>query len=349
MAEGIITNRKRISKPLINFTYTGKYKYINEGSGNWKIKFLTSGILTVANYIDIDLFLVGGGAGGRQAYNNGTGGGGGYTKTVEFKRLFNTDSYEITIGNGGNPAYDLSDTYGGDTKFRYPGTPSVDYIAEGAKGINGGCGGGNINGNGGTDGSDGGNSGGTGQGETTREFGENNGALYAGGGGGYNGLGGIGGGGNGATDSATATTPTKNTGAGGGGSNTTNNGATGGADGIVIIRNTAKVRITSQPADITTAVNTYADFTLSASGRITNYQWQFSPPNGQWSNTTLPGYNTPTLHVQALSYRNNYQYRCIVTGQKNTVTSNPATLTITGISPSSINLININDADKLRE
>lgn len=347
MAEAIIINRKRFSKPLINFTYTGKYKYINEGRGNWKIKFLTSGVLTVAEYVDVDIFLVGGGAGGRQSYNNGTGGGSGYTKTVEHKRLFSTGSYDITVGAGGTPAYSLSDTNGEDSKFRYDGS---DIVAEGGQGINGGCGGGNIDGDGGTDGSNGGNSGGTGQGTTTREFSEEDGKLYAGGGGGFNGSGGEGGGGNGATGTATATTPQKNTGSGGGGSNITDSGASAGADGIVIIRNTARVGITTQPANKTADENAYVDFTVSAYGRITGYQWQFLVPGGVWANTSLTGNKTNTLHVQALSYRNNYQYRCIITGTINSVTSNPATLTVTGVSQSSISVISvIDDMDKFRE
>ena len=45
-----------------DFTYTGNYQIISEDdSGNWKIKFLTSGIFTAMNDVLIDIFAVGGG------------------------------------------------------------------------------------------------------------------------------------------------------------------------------------------------------------------------------------------------------------------------------------------------
>ena len=47
------------------FTYTGNYQIISEDdSGNWKIKFLTSGTFTAMNDVLIDIFAVGGGGGG---------------------------------------------------------------------------------------------------------------------------------------------------------------------------------------------------------------------------------------------------------------------------------------------
>ena len=48
-----------------DFTYTGNYQIISEDdSGNWKIKFLTSGTFTAMNDVLIDIFAVGGGSGG---------------------------------------------------------------------------------------------------------------------------------------------------------------------------------------------------------------------------------------------------------------------------------------------
>ena len=48
-----------------DFTYTGNYQIILEDdSGNWKIKFLTSGTFTAMNDVLIDIFAVGGGSGG---------------------------------------------------------------------------------------------------------------------------------------------------------------------------------------------------------------------------------------------------------------------------------------------
>ena len=50
-----------------NFTYTGTYETVDDGDGNWRIKFLTSGIFTLLKpkQLLIDVFCVGGGGGGR--------------------------------------------------------------------------------------------------------------------------------------------------------------------------------------------------------------------------------------------------------------------------------------------
>ena len=45
-----------------NFTYTGEYVIVPEGdSGDWKVKFLTSGTFTATDALLIDVFAVGGG------------------------------------------------------------------------------------------------------------------------------------------------------------------------------------------------------------------------------------------------------------------------------------------------
>lgn len=46
-----------------NFTYTGTYETVDDGDGNWRIKFLTSGIFTLLKpkQLLIDVFCVGGG------------------------------------------------------------------------------------------------------------------------------------------------------------------------------------------------------------------------------------------------------------------------------------------------
>lgn len=51
-----------------------------------------------------------------------------------------------------------------------------------------------------------------------------------------------------------------------------------------------------------------------------------------WADTSAAGYNTDTLTVQALAYRNGYKYRCIITDADGVkTTSLPAALTITGV------------------
>ena len=62
-----------------SFTYTGKSRYTDEGSGNWRLELLTSGTLTLRRSVAADVFLVGGGGGGGYY---GSGGGGGYTTTA---------------------------------------------------------------------------------------------------------------------------------------------------------------------------------------------------------------------------------------------------------------------------
>ena len=48
------------------------------------------------------------------------------------------------------------------------------------------------------------------------------------------------------------------------------------------------------------------------------YQWQYRRnENASWTNTTMTGYNTATLTVGATLARNGYEYRCVLTGSKN--------------------------------
>ena len=216
------------------FTYTGTtLPVINDGSGNWRIKFITDGTFTPLVDMIIDVFLVGGGGG-----SNGThpgGGGGGYTTTQKTITLSANTPYTIVVGLGGSPGING----GASSAFGYTangGNKSTTYNG-GAGGSGGGCGAhsdGCGGGSGGSNGSNGGSncgSGGTGQGTSigTREFGEASGTLYSGGGGGngtccFDGAGGAGGGG------AAWANGTTNTGGGGGAFRS-------GGSGIVVIRN----------------------------------------------------------------------------------------------------------------
>lgn len=225
---------------LPKFTYTGNYELIEDGGGNWRIKFLTSGIFTPAKGMSVDVFLVGGGGGGRSITGSGGGGGGGYTTTVLKTSLTASTEYTVTIGAGGG---NLAN--GGATSFgSYSAAGGKNPGAMGGVGGAGGSGGGGYITSspytgyaGGSDGSDGVSGGGStpgkGQGTTTREFGESTGDLYAGGGGGnsaYSGGQGAGGDGGGGAGGQSGT-PNTGGGAGGGGSDVT------GGSGIAIIRN----------------------------------------------------------------------------------------------------------------
>lgn len=245
-----------VKNPNMTYTYTGEHEKIDDGSGNWRIKFKSSGTLKFTNLGKwdgkLDVFCVGGGcAGGSGSWdgNNGYGkaGSGGYTTTQKNVQSAANTSYSIVIGAGGQSAF----AAGGNTT-------AFGVTANGGTKLGGGSGGGaygntQVN-NGGSDGGNGdpqdaanigidhNGSPGRGQGSTTREFGEPTGTLYAGGGGaGGNGSaqahGGAGGGGNGAWNGHPQTSGETNTGGGGGGMyyGLTNVGK--GGSGIVVIRN----------------------------------------------------------------------------------------------------------------
>ena len=247
-----------VKDPNMAYTYSGTSEKIDDGSGNWRIKFKSSGTLKFTNLGKwdgkLDVFCVGGGcAGGSGNWdaNNGYGkaGSGGYTKTQKSIQVTANTAYSIVIGAGGQSAF----ASGGSTS-------ALGVTANGGTKLGGGSGGGaygnNQVNNGGSDGGNGDpqnaanigidhwGSPGKGQGTTTREFGESTGTLYAGGGGtGGNGSaqakGGSGGGGNGAYSGTNAqpTSGAANTGGGGGGMyyNLTNVGK--GGSGIAVIRN----------------------------------------------------------------------------------------------------------------
>lgn len=226
------------------FTYTGRYQLINDGKSadgtqNWRIRFLTSGVIKFAKVVEeLTVFLVGGGGSG--GGNGGGGGGGGWTKTANVTVTEDT-AYHVVVGDGGA----LSDGYA---------SSAFGVRAEGGRmggprrngyGGDGGSGGGGEFGYGGANGADGEtvtaydetHAGGKGQHYTTREFGELFGTLYAGGGGGTVHLddapekGGAGGGGD------TAQNGKPNTGGGGGAGFATASANGNGGSGIVVLRN----------------------------------------------------------------------------------------------------------------
>lgn len=229
----------------LNFEYTGQYIEIDDGQGNWRVKFLTSGTLTLKSKVTVDVFLVGGGGGAHAT--SGGGGGGGYTKTVR-KIELDVGIYQITVGAGG------VGNNGGTTNAFNQSANGGKAGAQFAAG-DGGSGGGSYTANasapfypagaGGSDGSNGGGTtahpGGVGQGTSTREFGESSGALYAGGGGGsyasgggVGAVGGDGGGGAGRNQGVYGKSGSPNTG-GGAGAGCSASGS--GGSGVVIIRN----------------------------------------------------------------------------------------------------------------
>ncbi len=106
---------------ILTFTYSGTYTLIDDGNGDWRIKFLTSGTLIITEYSGtIDVFLVGGGGGtSTDAWVGGVfrwtakGGGGHNTLASNMSILLNT-GYPIVIGAGGTGHYveNTNDTAG---------------------------------------------------------------------------------------------------------------------------------------------------------------------------------------------------------------------------------------------
>jgi hypothetical protein len=236
------------------YSYTGNSTLIDDGNGNWRIKFLTSGTFTPHFDMEIDSFLVGGGGGGGSGA--GGGGGGGYTSTQYKISLENNTAYGIIIGQGGAGGTDNGSGYNGGSTSAFGYTTLGGSYGNGwssspsCAGGNGGSGGGGgtETGTGGSGGNDGinGNAGsrgpfGTGQGTTTREFGLLSEKLYASGGGGANNGTGSNGAGNGGSSNNVGENALPNTGGGGGGSGSTGSSATyaggNGGSGIVVIRN----------------------------------------------------------------------------------------------------------------
>jgi hypothetical protein len=258
------------------FTYTGEYELVHDDDtpltdmlmDNWKIRFLTSGVLTITDpgswNGQADVFMVGGGGAGHAA-----GGGSGYTLT-DSVQLAKNNEYEVVIGAGGVPVDTMGAPYDSGGKTEAFGlsvnggergrlwNSAEDKQGLGGTGASGGgsYGAGNAGGYGGSDGSDGhgganASVNGKGQGTTTREFGEPTGRLYAGGGSGGSKTiidGGEGGGGKSGKPAAysgdtqiEAGDGEENTGGGGGGQGNSYTKDGNGGSGIVIIRNHREV------------------------------------------------------------------------------------------------------------
>ena len=231
--EGIFVGGSAIFAPIIgeDFNWTGgdgTYQVLDDGGGNWRIKFLSSGTFTPLKDMVVDAFLVGGGGGSGNSFCGS--GGAGYTTTVQSIVLAANTAYPIVVGAAGTNGNSSNSTNGGETTAFSASAAGGKCSANGASskvtpGGNGGSGGGGsgsipygkaAGGTDGSDGTDGASKGGTGQGTTTREFGEANGDLYASGGG------------------SNLTATVANSGNGGKYSPTTSSIAA--ADGIVVIR-----------------------------------------------------------------------------------------------------------------
>lgn len=175
------------------FTYSGQSQVVFDmEGGGWRLGFLSSGTLVLDSDVEVDIFLCGGGAGGQSSFNKtttptnfygkggndgglstkttnyskyaGNGGGGGYTQTYKKIKLQKDIEYSVVVGAGGS-----ANAAGGESSFGQYN----EYIARGGDGAVATTNTATVGSSDGTPGQD----------STTREFGEETGELYAGGGG----------------------------------------------------------------------------------------------------------------------------------------------------------------------
>ena len=92
--------------------------------------------------------------------------------------------------------------------------------------------------------------------------------------------------------------------------------------------------VKEQPADFTAAAGETAVFTVTASGtEPLSYQWQqLKVGETQWVSLGEDG-NAAELSVIAYANRDGRQYRCVITSDAGSVTTEPATLTVKAETP----------------
>ena len=103
-----------------------------------------------------------------------------------------------------------------------------------------------------------------------------------------------------------------------------------------VVSNSAKLTIdhrpaiTAQPKNVTTQVGASVSFSVTAAGDSPSYRWQYSADGGtSWTNCTSSGSKTSVFSFTAAERLDGRRFRCVVTNQYGSVTSNAATLTIT--------------------
>ena len=118
--EGIFVGGSAISAPIIgeDFNWSGgdgTYQVLDDGGGNWRIKFLSSGTFTPLKNMVIDVFLVGGGGGAGSSYCGA--GGAGYTTTVRSVVVAANTAYPIVVGAAGTQTYTVQSDGGTSSAF----------------------------------------------------------------------------------------------------------------------------------------------------------------------------------------------------------------------------------------
>ena len=90
-----------------------------------------------------------------------------------------------------------------------------------------------------------------------------------------------------------------------------------------------KPTITTQPSNKSVDEDDIVRFKVVATGGDLSYQWYYrTSTKGSWVKCSGTGATTAALTVEAKSYRNGYQYRCLVKNAAGEVYSNAAALTV---------------------
>lgn len=107
---GVDGTARQIYSGNFEFSYTGQYEFTGSLEGNWQIKFLTRGMLTIKSLGNadkgVDLFLLGGGAGGGRGsgyWGRHENGGSGGSANTYYKVPVSEGACEIVVGDGGDP------------------------------------------------------------------------------------------------------------------------------------------------------------------------------------------------------------------------------------------------------
>ena len=90
--------------------------------------------------------------------------------------------------------------------------------------------------------------------------------------------------------------------------------------------------ITKQPSDQDLTAGQTAEFTVTATGDGLAYQWQVNK-TGTWNDCVSPGNDTATFTFTAKTSYSGWQYRCVITGDAGSTTSQAARLTVAAGGP----------------
>ena len=92
-------------------------------------------------------------------------------------------------------------------------------------------------------------------------------------------------------------------------------------------RTCSALEITTQPQNATVGANDTVSFTVAANGSNLKYQWQYrTSSTGTWTNNSCT--SATFIIAKPGTWRDGYQYRCIVTNSAESITSSIATLTV---------------------